>query len=1056
MTSLLPVSITGYNSRKFLVIISIVASSLIIDISLSNISDMISVSNSWGFAAFIAITIVYAVGQYLILEFVKQKSKSIRLKSPLFNKLSTIMTIAQYVLIATIIFIILQISVSSYYSSSTLIWSSSISYAIASIIMVILALEFFSWYISNRNFVVLLYGISSVITSISIASSLVFFTIILLGTPAEVMSPSELTSEQEEVGHSEQEEVGHSEQEEVGHSEQEEVGHSEQEEVGHGPDIRKFDQSTISGKVQIVYVVSHILSFLLLWGSTAMLLHPYSKKLGKVKFWTIIIIPIVSFLSIFVIVTPFVMSVSNDSSGMETTFKMIVDVLGYTLPAAVSSILFGLPFLMIARSLSYSSILKDYMIIAGSGFALFALATSGSVMLASYPPLGLASVSFVGLSSYLILIGIYYSTISMSEDVKLRQAIRKSAANESKLLVGIGSAQMEQKIEKKVIKMAKGHAASMTEQTGVQLSLTEHDMKHYLSTVLREIKVLQNVDEILKKGKDILESSIEFLACSKFGGMRLVYNNYFDTYEEIMLKHKKGEHNGIRWITSIIDKDSADLVKIFLDIGVQIRHVKNMPPIDFAVSDKVMMAAIEKMEGGEIAQSLLVSNEPAYINHFASIFEELWKNGNDASDRIRDIEEGVDQANIEIIPNPKEGIKRAWNIIKSTKEEVLIMFSSVNAARRQLEMGGLQLLKEVSEKNSAKIKVLIPADDGNIMSTTMKETKSTYPQIDIRRIDRSLQTRISIVLVDRRECVIVELKDDAEDNSYNAAGLTTYSDSKSIVSSYISIFESFWKQTELNEQLEELNKQLTEANEQLKVHNKIQNDFINIAAHELRTPIQPILGLSEILRSKISAIGGSAVADEQKILDAIIRNAKRLQRLTEDILDVTRIESHSLKLKKERFNLNELISNAVQDHRNEIEKDNRDIKLLESPINQDIILEADKSRITQVISNLVGNAVKFTTEGTISINTERKDNQVIVSIKDTGSGIDHEILPRLFSKFSAKSFEGTGLGLFISKNIVEAHGGKIWAENNNDAYGEKGATFYFMLPLIDQQQLNVK
>ena len=170
------------------------------------------------------------------------------------------------------------------------------------------------------------------------------------------------------------------------------------------------------------------------------------------------------------------------------------------------------------------------------------------------------------------------------------------------------------------------------------------------------------------------------------------------------------------------------------------------------------------------------------------------------------------------------------------------------------------------------------------------------------------------------------MKDDTEDNSYNAAGLTTYSDSKSIVSSYISIFESFWKQTELNEQLEELNKRLTEANEQLKVHDKMQNEFINIAADELRTPIQPILGLSEILRSKIVPDGRSGVGDEQKILDAIIRNAKRLQRLTEDILDVTRIESHSLKLNKERFNLNELISNAVQDYRNEIEKNNnRDI-----------------------------------------------------------------------------------------------------------------------------------
>jgi signal transduction histidine kinase len=773
-----------------------------------------------------------------------------------------------------------------------------------------------------------------------------------------------------------------------------------------------------------------------------MLLHTYSKKLGKVKFWTIITIPIASFLSIFVIVTPFVQSFSNAA---DSTSRIVVDALGYTLPAVVSSILFGLPFLMIARSLSHSIILKDYMIIAGSGFALFALATTGNVMLASYPPLGLASVSFVGLSSYLILMGIYSSTISMSEDTKLRQVIRESAVDESKLLVSTGSAQMEKKIEKKVIDMAKDHASNMTKQTGVQLSLTEHDMKQYLSTVLKEIKVLQNVDEILKKGKDILESSTEFLACSKFGGMRLVYNNYFDTYEKVMMnKYRKGEHKGIRWITSITDKDSADLVRIFLNIGVQIRHVKNMPPIDFSVSDKEMMATIEKMEGGEMAQSLLVSNEPAYINHFASIFEELWKNGIDASDRIRDIEEGVDQANIEIISNPKEGIKRAWSIIKSAKEEVLIMFSSANAVRSQIEMGGMQLLREALEENSAKARVLIPADDDNITSTTIKEAKSTYPQIDIRSIDKSLQTRITIVLVDKRECVIVELKDDAKDNSYNAAGLTTYSDSKSIVSSYISIFESFWKQTELYEQLEESNKQLTEANEQLKVHNKLQDDFINIAAHELRTPIQPILSLSDVLSSRIRRTGGVGAGEGQEILDVIIRNAKRLQRLAEDILDATRIENHLLKLNKERFGLNELISNAIQDYRNEIEKDNRGIKLLDSLCKQDIVVEADRSRLTQVISNLLSNAIKFTTEGTISISTEKKDNQVIVSVKDTGSGIDHEILPRLFSKFSGKSFEGTGLGLFISKNIVEAHGGRMWAQNNSDG---KGATFSFSLPL---------
>ena len=558
-----------------------------------------------------------------------------------------------------------------------------------------------------------------------------------------------------------------------------------------------------------------------------------------------------------------------------------------------------------------------------------------------------------------------------------------------------------------------------------------------------ESKVLESPDEIIKQIVYLAETSTGLSIVSSFGGMQLIYSNFFDLYQKILDKYKKGEGKGIKWICSI-NEESIDLVKIFLKLGMKLRHVKSLTPMNFAIGDKELNATVESMQGGKMVHSLLTSNEPIYVKHFSSIFEELWNNGIDADDRIRDIEEGIDAADIEIIHNPKEGIKRAWSIIKSAKEEVLIMFSSANAVRSQIEMGGMQLLREALEENSAKARVLIPADDDNITSTTIKEAKSTYPQIDIRSIDKSLQTRITIVLVDKRECVIVELKDDTEDNSYNAAGLTTYSDSKSIVSSYISIFESFWKQTELYEQLEESNKQLTEANEQLKVHNKLQDDFINIAAHELRTPIQPILSLSDVLSSRIRRTGGVGAGEGQEILDVIIRNAKRLQRLAEDILDATRIENHLLKLNKERFGLNELISNAIQDYRNEIEKDNRGIKLLDSLCKQDIVVEADRSRLTQVISNLLSNAIKFTTDGTISISTEKKDNQVIVSVKDTGSGIDHEILPRLFSKFSGKSFEGTGLGLFISKNIVEAHGGRMWAQNNSDG---KGATFSFSLPL---------
>jgi signal transduction histidine kinase len=225
-----------------------------------------------------------------------------------------------------------------------------------------------------------------------------------------------------------------------------------------------------------------------------------------------------------------------------------------------------------------------------------------------------------------------------------------------------------------------------------------------------------------------------------------------------------------------------------------------------------------------------------------------------------------------------------------------------------------------------------------------------------------------------------------------------------------------------------------------------------VAAHELRTPIQPILGLSEILHTKIKD------TEQRQLLDTITRNAKRLQRLTNDILDVTKIESQSLKLNKERFNLSDLISSIIDDYRNRIERDNIAVKLLYEPNNKDnIFVEADRGRLIQVISNLLDNAIKFTKEGTISIITEEKDSKVIVSVKDTGTGIDPEILPRLFSKFVTKSERGgTGLGLFICKNIVEAHGGKIWIESNNIYDGKKGATFSFSLPIIKQQPINVE
>lgn len=252
-----------------------------------------------------------------------------------------------------------------------------------------------------------------------------------------------------------------------------------------------------------------------------------------------------------------------------------------------------------------------------------------------------------------------------------------------------------------------------------------------------------------------------------------------------------------------------------------------------------------------------------------------------------------------------------------------------------------------------------------------------------------------------------------------------------------------------NNSLLRYNKLLESANEKLSIHDKMQKEFINIAAHELRTPIMPILGDAIYLERQFEE-GKTEVMVDREQVSSIIRNAKRLRRLASDILDITKIESQSLKLNKEQFNLNDIIQSSISDIKAQLLSSNpeqlENLTISYEP--KDIFVFADKNRITQVIFNLLSNSVKFTEKGSVEImikserDTTTDTTYVTVSIKDTGQGIDKDILPRLFTKFASKSFEGTGLGLFISKSIINSHGGKIWAVNNHDS----GATFYFSIP----------
>ncbi|MGA7370340.1 MAG: HAMP domain-containing sensor histidine kinase [Nitrososphaeraceae archaeon] len=403
------------------------------------------------------------------------------------------------------------------------------------------------------------------------------------------------------------------------------------------------------------------------------------------------------------------------------------------------------------------------------------------------------------------------------------------------------------------------------------------------------------------------------------------------------------------------------------------------------------------------------------------------------------MERGIRAEVLQTIRDPNEVIETAYKLVTSAREEILMVFHTANAFLRQERSGRIDLLVENAIKYKIQIKILVPVED---KIADIIQRLEHINGIQVRKIEPAMQTRMTILIIDRKYSLVIELRDDNEEDSEQAMGVAAYSNSKSTVLSYVSIFDTLWKQTELREEL--LNRSMA------------QEEFINVAAHELRNPIQPILGLSDILlHSDISSNSGSTefkMTDQQKEMIAIIaRNARRLQRLAEDILDVTKIDGKTLKLNKEKFVLSEAIEEIVGEYADS----NRNIIISFSSSN---VLEstdkviADQNRIKQVVCNLIDNAIKFTETGriTISTNIDKKHKRAIVSVEDTGKGIDSEILPKLFTKFATKSDKGTGLGLYISKGIIEAHGGKIWAVNNSDRNANEnpsGATFGFSLPL---------
>ena len=565
-----------------------------------------------------------------------------------------------------------------------------------------------------------------------------------------------------------------------------------------------------------------------------------------------------------------------------------------------------------------------------------------------------------------------------------------------------------------------------------------------------------------------------------------------ESIKEARIKAKKDRGVKFRYITEVTKKNIGYCKEMIKYFGAEIRHLDNVKG-NFEVSDdgKEYVATANLQEAKPLKQ-LIYSNVKEIGEQQQYVFDTFWNKTISFEEKIKEIEEGIIPEITEIIRNPDKAQALEWNLLSMATKEIQIIYSSVKAYKLQESLGTMDYLAKLSN-SGIQVRLLTPKDYSIEESLqNLKDTSSIG--INYLETESAAGIKNKYLITDRKNSLVIELndKDDVIDNYYyylrqkedenftpitsqtsKILGTSIYSNSKSTVLSYFSIFESLWRQAELYENIritnnelqsttEELkeslqilanvNQELTTTNEQLKQADILKTEFINIAAHELRTPTQAIVGYCEM--------HDAFPENKNEYINPIKRNAERLYKLTNDILDVARIESNSLKLNIEKIELNETINETVKDFVNRpLSISNKYVKINFNPSNNNnhkqsaLFIYADKNRIQQVIFNLLDNAFKFTEKGEITVsiieeeedNDNDKDNDIKIKIHDTGKGIDTELLPRLFEKFATKSeFGGTGLGLYISKNIIEAHGGKIWTDKTTNG---KGAIFVFTLPI---------
>jgi two-component system sensor histidine kinase VicK len=551
-----------------------------------------------------------------------------------------------------------------------------------------------------------------------------------------------------------------------------------------------------------------------------------------------------------------------------------------------------------------------------------------------------------------------------------------------------------------------------------------------MANEIERTEVLHGSEKVMNTVSQFLSKANSINSCGDYKAPSLVFE--IEEYKKLMnsLKEKRIR---LRYVTDIT-KDNFKYCKEMMEFADEVRHLDGLKA-NFSVSETEYLASAslsqqQKQQPTQQVQQVIYSNVKDIVEQQKYVFESFWNKAMPAEQRIREIEEGIEPEFYEVIVDRENATQILVDLAKSLKKEALFLLPNDKSIVRIDKIGIIDyLIKASQNEGTGAIMIICPISEVN--SEIIKKVSENAPTI---RIVNGNNSPYGMYIVDGH-AFRAELKEPEADNFSEAIGFSVYSNRKNTVDFFKSVFELLWNERKLNEELIKTG--------------KMQEEFINVASHELRTPTQAVLAYSQLVQKHPEKT--------EEMIQAIYRNAKRLQRLTNDILDVTKIESKTFKLNKTHFSLNDLLSSVVDEYKENIDKSNINVRLLNNETDNEIFLiEAERQRITQVVSNLLDNAVKFTkgkgkdVEVIAKRESKKVDREiVVVNIKDTGSGIDTEILPKLFTKFVTKSETGTGLGLFICKSIVEAHGGKIWAENNTDG---KGATFNFSLPLNKQSK----